>query len=274
MNTNNTISNMPMNNQMNMGQEMMNNNMQNIQNYNMNQYIQPNYNSDQQQIAQLNSFMPIPHQSNLPNNVIQPIDQINSTMEHEESKEPAKMRLPSYVKQKHFRSISMGNIGNENQTSLTPIDTQTNKYISNNFLFDKASPLGHPGINKISKMSSVGVAPSYAKNALKMGSSNSLPAIRNSSDFYDSVASESSIFDGNDSALASSVDIELDTNGQPIFDNLSNAGDSANGKMEYSDNSDDAPLVSRVRNAVKKKSGFAARERKLSVSSDESKDSN
>jgi hypothetical protein len=272
MNTNSTIPNIPMNNQMNNGQEMMNHNMQNMQNYNMNQFTQPNYNSDQQQIAQLNSFMPMNHQSNFNSNVIQPIDHRNSTMENEESKEPAKMRLPSYVKQKHFRSISLGNIMSGDQTSLTPIDTQTNKYVSNNFLFDKASPLGHPGIYKISKMSSVGVAPSYAKNALKMGSSTSLPAIRNSSDFYDSVASESSIFDGNDSALASSVDIELDANGQPIFDNLSNVGDSANGKMEYSDNSDDAPCISRARMAVKKKSGFAAR--KLSVSSEESEDSN
>jgi hypothetical protein len=272
MNTNSTIPNMPMNNQMNMGQEMMNQNMQNMQNYNMNQFAQPNYNSDQQQIAQLNSFMPMNHQSNFNDNTIHPIDHINSTMENEENKQPAKMRLPSYVKQKHFRSTSLGNIMSGDQTSLTPIDTQTNKYISNNFLFDKASPLGHPGINKISKMSSVGIAPSYAKNALKMGSSTSLPAIRNSSDFYDSVASESSIFDGNDSALASSVDIELDANGQPMFDNLSNAGDSACGKMESSDNSDDAPCISRARMAVKKKSGFAAR--KLSVSSNESEDSN
>jgi hypothetical protein len=272
MNTNSTIPNMPMNNQMNMGQEMMNQNMQNMQNYNMNQFVQPSYNSDQQQIAQLNSFMPTNHQSNFNNNAIQPIDHINSTMENEESKQPAKMRLPSYVKQKHFRSTSLGNIMSGDQTSLTPIDTQANKYISNNFLFDKASPLGHPGINKISKMPSVGIATSYAKNALKTGSSTSLPAIRNLSDFCDSVASESSIFDGNDSALASSVDIELDANGQPWFDNLSNAGDSASGKMESSDNSDDAPCIGRARMAVKKLSGFAAR--KLSVSSDESEDSN
>lgn len=243
--TNNTAPQMPINNNYNMGPDMMG---QNMQNYSINQFVQP-------QMPQMNGYMPMNQETNYYSNQIQPLEQMNSAMENEENKEmPAKMQLPSHVKQKHFRSNSF----NSN-------DMQANKYISNNFLFDKTSHAGNPGVNKLSKNISEGYAPSYGKNLLNNGSSTSLPAIRNMSDFHNSYASESSIFDGNDSAFASSVDIELDANGQPIFDNTSNAGDSASGRMDGNDNSDDAPQ-SRARLAVKKKSGFAAKERKLSLS--------
>lgn len=245
---------MPINNNFNMGQDMVN---QNMQSYNMNQFVQP-------QMTQMNGYMPQNQEMNYNNNQIQPLEQMASSMQNEENKEmTAKMQLPSHVKQKHFRS-----------NSLNCNDAQANKYVSNNFLFDKATPAGHPGIIKFSKHTSQEYAKSHVKNTLHKGSSTSLPAIRNLSDFHGSYASESSIFDGNDSAFASSVDIELDANGQPIFDNASNAGDSANGRMDSNDNSDDSHQISRARLAVKKKSGFAAKERKLSMSDDESVDSN
>lgn len=68
--------------------------------------------------------------------------------------------------------------------------------------------------------------------------------------------------------MASSIDIELDSNGQPIFDNMS-----ANGDPTYRGNGEEAseevPVKSRMaRAAIKKKSGFFAKERNGSVSSD------
>lgn len=108
----------------------------------------------------------------------------------------------------------------------------------------------------LSKVSSENVQNKVKNNMF--GSSTSLPAIKNMSDYYNSAASDSSVFDGNDSAVASSLDIELDANGQPIFDNISACGEnSAPIANDYSSDSG-VPLKSKKlkREVVKKKSGF------------------
>lgn len=162
----------------------------------------------------------------------------------EENKEhTAEMRLPSHVNKTHFRSYS-----------LTPIDTQTNKYMKNSFLFDRLGGDTTPEQVKFTKVSSENNSAGLKPAGLR--SSNSIPAIRNLSDYQDSQHSESSVFDGNDSAYASSIDIELDANGQPIFDNYSGNGDS-NSRQEGEDGSEEGSAKIRMaRPGVKKKSGF------------------
>lgn len=169
----------------------------------------------------------------------------------------AEMRLPSHVKKTHFRS-----------NSVTPVDTQANKYMKNSFLFDQLNPINTNVGLKITKAPSENMSTPQLRST-GLDSSNSLPAIRNLSDFYESAVSESSIFDGNDSELASSINIDLDANGQPYFDNMSANGDSANYKMEGEEGSEEVPIKSRkARAGVKKKSAFCGQERKNSVSSD------
>ena len=178
-----------------------------------------------------------------------------NNQDSEEIKElPAEMRLPNHVKNKHFRSHS-----------VTPIDTNTGGYMKDSFLFDKVNPNSGapPNPVKLGKFNSE----SKALHSAGVGSTNSLPAIRNMSDYQDSVASESSLFEGNDSAYASSIDIELDENGQPVFDKMSNAGDSMSGRDANEEGSEDNQVMSRTKRGVKKKSGFCVRERNDSVSS-------
>jgi hypothetical protein len=85
------------------------------------------------------------------------------------------------------------------------------------------------------------------------------------SDYYESVASDSSVFDGNDSAAASSLDLSLDANGQPIFDNISASAENND------DVSNEIPVVKPKlkRQGVKKKSGFRTNEiKKNSIGSE------
>jgi len=178
----------------------------------------------------------------------------------EERKEkPEGMRLPAHMKRTHTRS-----------NSSKVLDSQTNKYMQNSFLFDRLGGDTSSTGPKLTKMSSENIS-GYV-NPLGSQSTSSLPAIKNLSDFQDSVASESSVFDGNDSAYASSVDIELDSNGQPIFDNSSCNGDS-NSRMEGEDGSEELSVKVRMaRTGVKKKSGFWVQDRNGSVSSEGSKE--
>lgn len=190
------------------------------------------------------------------NNQEQPVPVPLGNQDSEETKElPAEMRLPSHVKNKHFRS-----------NSVTPIDTNTGGYMKDSFLFDKVNPNSGvaPKPLKLGKFNSEKIA----ANSAGVGSTNSLPAIRNLSDYQDSYASESSVFDGNDSAYASSIDIELDENGQPVFDRMSNMGDSLSGKEGNEEGSEEVQVMGRTKPGVKKKSGFAPRERNDSVSSE------
>ena len=187
----------------------------------------------------------------------QSVPQINvSSNDQEEVKElPAEMRLPGHMKKSQNRS-----------NSVTPVDTNTNKYIKTSFLFDQLNPINTNQL-KFNKKSSENITTPQLKD-VGLDSSNSLPAIRNTSDYQSSVYSDSSYFDGNDSAAASSIDIELDANGQPVFDNMSNNGDSGS-KVEGEDNSEEVPMKNRMkRSGVKKKSGFHVQARKNSVSSD------
>ena len=103
-----------------------------------------------------------------------------------------------------------------------------------------------------------------------LDSNKSLPALKSLSEFWSSAKSDSSFFDWSESGMASSIDIELDSNGQPIFDNMSANGD-PNFKGEGEEASEEVPVKSRMaRPAIKKKSAFYAKERNESVSSEES----
>lgn len=155
---------------------------------------------------------------------------------------PAPMRLPSHMTKLHHRS-----------NSVTPVDTGSQNAMNSNFLFDQmqsSEPRPKPVLNKICSEDV------HFKGRHKIFEScNSLPAIRNISDYYESMASDSSVFDGNDSALASSLDLSIDEEGQPIFhDNNSESGD--NSRRE--EGSEGVPLKSKKlkRVAVKSKSGF------------------
>jgi len=187
-----------------------------------------------------NMYCSLPNTSSSINSQI-----VMASMEKEEIKEiPAPMRLPTHVTRPHFRS-----------NSLTPADT--GKYMSNTFLFDQLKSPSTPGKLQLNKISSEDVTSSHRFAGRMFDSSNSLPAIRNMSDYYESVASESSIFDGKDSALASSLDLSLDTNGQPLFDNMSMNDDSANPNANV-DNSEEIPIKPKLGKRIKvpKKSGF------------------
>jgi hypothetical protein len=113
----------------------------------------------------------------------------------------AKMKIPSHVKKSHTRS-----------NSLTPANYSTGSYPGSPDLIglqnSKASLKPALKLNK------------YTSNVRSLGhnSTRSIPGIHNLSDLGSSLASNSSVFDGNDSEVASAIDIELDENGQPVFD--------------------------------------------------------
>lgn len=219
-----------------------------------------NFNSQSMQQTNMDSYSyPSTNQNMYPNSYMDVGQaQPKEPFQEEEVKElPAEMRLPSHVKRTHFRS-----------NSVTPVDTQSDKYImKNSFLFDRLNPVNTKSGLKFTKNSSENNATPQLRSA-GLESSNSLPAIRNLSDYYDSAVSESSCFDGNDSAYASSIDIELDANGQPWFDSNSINGDS-NSINNGDDSSADIPAKSKMaRIGVKKKSGFCVQDRKGSVSSE------
>lgn len=163
---------------------------------------------------------------------------------------PAPMRLPAHVTKLHGRSNSM-----------TPVDHGH----SHTLLFDQFQ--ANPPKPVLGKFSSEAVDRGQGK---MFGSSSSLPAIKNMSDYYESAASDSSCFDKNDSELASSIDIQLDANGQPIFDNVSYSNDnSQNIDSENSFEPQVSKPKSQKRNALKKKSAFHKNEiRKNSDGSD------
>lgn len=173
-------------------------------------------------------------------------NQVNMDTEEEEEKVVvAKMRLPAHVKKSHIRS-----------NSLTPADHSTGSYP------------GSPDLVGLQSMKS-GLKPAlklnkYTSEAKSLGhnSMKSIPAIHNLSDLGSSVASNSSVFDGNDSEIASAIDIELDENGQPVFE-----GDST---LQSKDNSEEIPVKNKkTRIAVNKKSAFC-RGKQDSISSNES----
>lgn len=167
------------------------------------------------------------------------------TAEEEEKVLVAKMRLPAHVKKPHMRS-----------NSLTPADLSTGSYP------------GSPDLASLQGLKS-GLKPALKLNkytsevkSLGHNSMKSIPAIQNLSDLGSSVASNSSVFDGNDSEVASAIDIELDENGQPVFE-----GDCT---LQSKDNSEEIPVKSKkARIPVNRKSAFC-RGRQDSVSSDQS----
>ena len=159
------------------------------------------------------------------------------------------MRLPAHVKKSHIRS-----------NSVTPADYSTGSYPESPDLSGLQSPkVGLKQALKLEKYSS-------EVKSLGHNSMRSIPALQNLSDLGSSLASNSSVFDGNDSEIASAIDIELDENGQPVFD-----GESS---LQWKDNSEEIPVKNKnkTRPAVNKKSAFC-RGRQDSISSDES-DSN
>lgn len=149
--------------------------------------------------------------------------------------------------------------------------------MGSNFLFDQFQPnpgLSKPMLNKgknCHKLTKFIVSSENVdnKSSKMFGSSTSLPAIRNMSDYYESNASESSVFDGNDSAVASSLDLSLDANGQPIFDNISASGDNS-APIANDHSSEGVPLKPKKlkRQAIKKKSGFIKQDMKKASGSE------
>lgn len=173
--------------------------------------------------------------------------QVTGNQSEENKGFSAEVRLPAHVKKLHVRS-----------NSVTPVDSGTDKYMKSSFLFDKVN-------NELpSPLPFVKTGSENVNSGMKLTgpeSSQSLPAIKNLSDFYDSAVSDSSCFDGKDSELASSVDIELDANGQPYFDNMSVGGGSNKDGVEGEDGSEEIPVRITVKGrmakgGVKKKSGF------------------
>ena len=164
--------------------------------------------------------------------------QMVSTSMDDDNLNPAPMRLPLHMTKGHQRSNSM-----------TPVDHNSGGTGLNNFLFDQLQPYPQLARPTLGKWSSENVIDKM--NNYRFGPSTSLPAIRNTSDYNEAGASDSSVFDGNDSAVASSLDLSLDASGNPIFDNISASGDNNDGSSEV-------PVVKTKskRQRVKKKSGF------------------
>jgi hypothetical protein len=141
---------------------------------------------------------------------------------------------------------------------MTPIDTGLPLNMTNPFLFDQNNaPSQAPPKLSLNKFASQEVTGSKM-NSKFFHSCNSLPAIRNISEYYASGASESSVFDGNDSAVTSSLDLSFDADGNPQFDNIS-LNEDKNPNGDDKDNSEEVPVAKKKRMkrvGVKKKSGF------------------
>ena len=126
--------------------------------------------------------------------------------EEEEKVVVAKMKLPAHVKKSHIRS-----------NSVTPADFSTNSYPASPDLSGLQSP--KVGLKQALKLEKY----TFEAKSLGHNSTRSIPGLQNLSDLGSSLASNSSIFDGNDSEIASAIDIELDENGQPMFDGESSS---------------------------------------------------
>lgn len=197
----------------------------------------------QQNTAQQNSGF------NNMQNYSMPLSHSSSAMEkdslEEEKTLPAKMRLPSHVKKTHFRS-----------NSLTPIETRDNKFQRSAFMSEQINS-GQPrydGPHSMSFKDMKLTAFTPHVRARQYDSSSSIPALRSVGG--ESIYTESSVFDGNDSDAASMIDIRLDANGQPYFDNVSANGDSSF-RGEGEEGSEEVSVKRQlIKPVAKKKSAF------------------
>lgn len=172
------------------------------------------------------------------------------------------MKLPSHVKL-HTRSNSLTPTQFADDMQMMKESKDDHDIFSSTKFIDQRFMKRRPTETRKGKI----FTPQLKKRNLE--STTSLPALKAFSE-YSSLVSDSSVFEGNDSALASSLDIELDANGQPLFDNMSSNGNSV-ARDDGEEGSEEVPMKNRMaRPTIKKKSTFLGRERNSSVSSDDS----